>query len=111
MEGTLNQPYVALVNVYVGMALGALHFLLGRLLRVFGRSAAARHIADALFSVLLAGTVVVVFYHVSNFSFRLFYFAGMALGFGLYAAGIHPLVCRVLSLFSGPGKKRKKKSP
>lgn len=98
MEGTLSQPYVALVNIYAGMALGALYFLLRRLLGTFGRFKAAAHIADALFSILYAGTVVAVFYRVSNFTFRLFYFFGISIGFGLYAAGIHPLICKILDI-------------
>ena len=71
MQGTLNQPYVALLCVYLGMG--------GMLV-------------ELLFCLGFACFCAWVFYALLNLRLRGFYLLGMLLGASLYRFGIHALL-------------------
>ncbi len=92
MQGTLNQPYVALLCVYVGMGGMLVYCLLRRLGSLLHLGRVGRMLVELLFCLGFACFCAWVFYALLNLRLRGFYLLGMLLGALLYRFGIHALL-------------------
>ena len=80
MEGTLNQPYVALLCVYLGAGGACLYFTWAGLARLLRLGQLWRNVGEALCCLFYAAAAVWVFYRLLNLRLRGFYLLGMLLG-------------------------------
>lgn len=106
MQGTLNQPYVALFSIYIGILLAAVYLLLRILTHKWVKKAVVRYVVDGIY-ILVAAAVIIFFVLLSsNFVLRAYYFIGLLLGASIYVFGIHPILRYIKKLYAA--KRRKK---
>ncbi|MBQ9941820.1 MAG: hypothetical protein IJP03_02300 [Christensenellaceae bacterium] len=91
MEGTLNQPYLLAAAIYLGMLCGALYSLFAVLRGCFG-GRAFQVVADVLFVLLAFLLCALALYVLCRVKIRLYIFGGIAMGFGVFRAGVRPLI-------------------
>ena len=96
MQGTLNQPYVALLCVYLGMAGMLVYCLLRRLCSVLHLGRVGCILAELLFCLGFSALCAWIFYRLLDLRLRGFYLLGMLLGALLYRFGIHALLEEIL---------------
>lgn len=109
MEGTLNQPYVALLCVYLGAGGACLYFAWAGLARLLRLGQLWRNVGEALCCLFYATAAVWVFYRLLNLRLRGFYLLGMLLGALLYRQGLHALLAHLLHrIYKFTGKFRRK---
>ena len=96
MEGTLNQPYVALLCIYLGAGGACLYFAWAEIARVLRLGRVGRSIGEAAVCLFYAAAVVWVFYRLLDLRLRGFYLLGMLLGALLYRQGMHALLRGIL---------------
>lgn len=106
MQGTLNQPYIALFSIYVGIILAGVYLLLRMLTHKWAKKAAARYIVDGVYVLVVAAAIIFFVATASNFVLRAYYFLGVFIGASIYLFGIRPILRLVKKLFIS--KRRKK---
>ena len=109
MEGTLNQPYIALLCIYIGMICGALYDGVQLCGKVLLRGRLGSWVAEAVFVLRCGGICIGIWYHFLALRLRIFYGLCMILGLGIYRAGIRSLmgmlIAKIRDVF---GKNREK---
>lgn len=97
MEGTLNQPYVALLCIYLGMAGMLLYCALRRTCALLHLGKAGKWLSEGIFCLSFAGLCAWVFYRLLALRLRVFYLFGLLLGALLYYFGVHRLLHGILN--------------
>jgi spore cortex biosynthesis protein YabQ len=88
METTAPQVYIFLITVYGGLLVGVAYDIYRLVRRAAKRGRWLTVALDVLFIITLGLIVLAVMYIANSGELRLFTFAGLALGFGLYLAGL-----------------------
>lgn len=89
---TLNQPFLFAAFLYVGMLAGMVYSLARILRQILGRSRAALILTDLIFLAIFAGGILYFLVRFIGFKLRIYYFAGILLGFAFYSIAILPLI-------------------
>jgi len=112
MEGTLAQPYVFMVTLYAGMALGAVYSVIAAVQRGCGKGRAVTIATDILFGLILTATAAAVFYYTVEMEIRFYCVAALFIGMALWLAAAAPLAKYVCCKFSRRrvDKRREKRS-
>nr|WP_122013217.1 spore cortex biosynthesis protein YabQ [Maliibacterium massiliense] len=98
MYGTYNEGWVFLAMLYAGIAAGVWYDVLRILRRMLHMGAVCTALMDLLFWAGTLALCVYTLYVTNDGALRLYALCGMALGAGLYAFGISPLVMRLARL-------------
>ncbi len=109
METTAPQPFIFMFTIYGGMLVGVAYEFYRLLRKAVKRGRWVTALLDTLFIITLGLIVVFVMYVANQGDLRLYMFAGFALGFALYIAGISPFVQFVFRKVSGRLRKGKSK--
>jgi spore cortex biosynthesis protein YabQ len=92
MESAASQPYIFLITIYGGMVAGAVYDVFRRIRRTLHCGRWSSALLDTLFIIVLGAIVAFVLYTANMGELRMYTFAGFALGFALYIAGLAPVV-------------------
>jgi len=90
MEDTLSQPYLFAAAVYLGIAAALLYAAIRALFRLMGGGRGFVIAADALFLLLLFAVSALCLQRLTHLKVREYTYAGIAAGFALQWAVLHP---------------------
>lgn len=101
-----------MVTLYAGMGTGAAYTLFQCVRRLLPAGKAFTIAADLLFLVTAFLIVTAILYEISALSLRFYQFLGIAIGFGIWKAGMEPLIRLLYCKFfrNAVDKMRKKRS-
>jgi len=88
MKTTAPQVYIFLITVYGGLVVGVAYDIYRLIRRAARKGRWLTVVLDVLFIITLGLIVLAVLYFANFAELRLFTFVGLALGFGLYLAGL-----------------------
>ncbi|MFU0800058.1 MAG: spore cortex biosynthesis protein YabQ [Xylanivirga thermophila] len=105
LMSTVNQAYIFLSAVYVGIIMGVIYDFFRAIRYRAKPNRIVTGIMDLIFWLIVAVLAFMVFYYTNYGQIRFFNFIGMALGWLLYTITLSPWILKfIISIFKVIGK-------